>query len=202
MAVQETLVTFTRNIVSGQPFTRNKFQRIPQPGGENAQEASSVYAGFYGEMPVPDTAYITAVSRVHSFDIQPSVRTVASNASVVDRRDRRKGIDYTAGRQSRKSKTPQMLKPVDSSDFQEHLIGPQVNYILNDNWYIAYPAATISFGTMRNLGWSEKVPQLPTRTTGGPGPAAMLPAPRFKSVQTIPRYSTMPTMYNTEPTQT
>lgn len=194
--------SFTRNRTGGQPAPGSTpFRRIPQPGGESAQEASSYLGGFYGEMPVPATAYVTSVSRMQSLETAPSVRTVASNASVVDRRDRRNGLDYTAGRQSRRDPTPQMPNPVFSSDWQPWLIGPQVNYILNEDWYIAYPAATISLGTMRNLAWSEKVPQLPTRTTGGPGPAAMGPAPRFRSVQTVPRYSTMPTMYNTQSQQ-
>jgi hypothetical protein len=153
-------------------------------------------------MPIPATAYVSSTARLQSTDRQPSVRTVASNASVVDRRDRRNGIDYTAGRQSRHDAGPQRLKAVVSSAFQQWLIGPHVNYILNDDWYIAYPAATISFGTMRNLAWSSRVDQLPTRTSGGPGPATMLPAPRFKSVQTVPRYSTMPSMYNTQSQQT
>lgn len=190
-------MTFFQNKIAGQPQLGNRV-RNPQ----TAEQAVSVYEGFYGEMPVPATAYANVASRLQSLDTPPSVRTVASNASVVDRRDRRNGLDYTGGRQSRKDPAPQMNNPVLSSDFQRWLIGPHVNYVLNDDWYIAYPAATISFGTMRNLAWSEKVDQLPTRTTGGPGPAAMLPAPRFKSVQTVPRYSTMPSMYNTQSQQT
>ena len=170
--------------------------------GATPEEAASVYNGFYGEMPIPVTAYAQSVSRLESVDIQPSVRTVASNASIVDRRNRRKGLHYTAGRQLRRAAPPQMNKPVPSSKFNEHLYGPQVNYVINKAWYIAYPAASVMLGGLRNLAWSTKVDQLPTRTSGGPGPSAMLPAPRFKSVQTVPRYSTMPSMYNTEPTDT
>lgn len=194
-------MAFTRNAVSGNPLTRNKFQRIPQPGGENAQEASSVYGGFYGEMPKPATAYAMSVARMQSLDVTPSIRTVASNASVVDRHDRRDGLGYTGGRQSRREITAQSNNPVRSSAFQHWLIGPIVNYVMNDKWYIAYPAATVMQGGMHNLAWSEKVPQLVTQPGGGPGPGAMLPAPRFKSVQTVPRYSTMPTMYNTQSSQ-
>lgn len=161
-------------------------------------EQSSVYSGFYGEMPMPATAYVTNAAKLHAYESPPSVRTVASNASVVTRADRRNGIDYTGGRQSRQDELPQSPTSVRSSEWQPYLIGPIVNYILNDCWYIAYPAATISWGTNRNLAWSEKVPQLPTRTSGGPGPAAMMAAPRFRSVQTVPRYSTMPTAYNTQ----
>jgi len=189
----------TRNMIGGQPQPTHPFQRIPQPGGESAQQASSYLGDFYGEMPIPDSAYVTSVTRMQSVE-PPSVATVASKASVVDRGNRLNGIRFTAGRQSRAARNPQRYKPVPSSVFQQWLLGPKVNYIQNDDWYIAFPAATISFGTMRNLAWSEKVPQLPTRTSGGPGPAAMMPAPRFKSVQTVPRYSTMPTMYNTSPT--
>jgi hypothetical protein len=190
----------TRNAVGGLPGKRHPFNRIPQPQGETGQEASSYLGDFYGEMPIPDSAYVTSTSRLQSLDIQPAIRTVASNASVVDRHNRLNGLRFTGGRQSYLTPAPQYNKPVKSSVFQEWLLGPQVNFIQNDKWYIAYPAATISFGTMRNMAWSEKVPQLPTRTSGGPGPAAMRPMPRFKSVQTVPRYSTMPSMYNTTPT--
>lgn len=189
--------SFTRNRISGQPARTSAFRS----GAESGQEASTVYSGFYGEMPIPATAYAMSDTQLRSLDIQPSVRTVSSNASVVDRRNRRNGLDYTGGRQSRKDRTPQMLDPVYSSEFQKWLIGPQVNFVINEDWYIAYPAATVMFGGMRNQGLSTKVDQLPTRTTGGPGPGAMLPAPRFKAVQTVPRYSTMPPMYNTESTQ-
>jgi len=137
---------------------------------------------------------------MQSFDPQPSVRTVASNASVVDRHDRMNGMVFTGGRQNYRTRTPQQNLPVRSSFFQAHLMGPHVNFIQNNRWYIAYPAATVMLGGMHNMAWSEKVPQLPTRASGGPGPAAMQAAPRFKSVQTVPRYSTMPTMYNTTPT--
>lgn len=172
----------------------------PNVTADNPEEAVGVYQGFYGEMPVPATAYTTSVARLQSLDTQPSVRTVASNASVVDRRDRRNGLDYTGGRHSYITGKPQWNNPVYSSIFQSHLIGPQVNYTINKDWYIAYPAASVMLGGMHNMAWSEKTPQLPTRTSGGPGPAAMQAAPRFKSVQTVPRYSTMPSMYNTSPT--
>lgn len=170
-------------------------------GKESSQQQAASLAPFYGEMPMPATAYVTSVTRLQSLDVEPSVRTRASNASVVEREWRMNGMRFVGGRQSRKDRLPQMDNPVESSRFQNWLIGPQVNFVANDDWYIAYPAATISLGTRRNLAWSEKVPQLPTRTSGGPGVATMLPAPRFKSVQTVPRYSTMPTMYNTESTQ-
>lgn len=174
----------------------------PNVTATNPEESVGVYEGFYGELPMPATAYAQSVSRLQSVDVTPSIRTVASNASVVDRHDRLDGIISTGGRQSRIARRPQWNNPVYSSAFQKHLIGPLVNYIINDKWYIAYPAATVMLGGQHNMAWSEKTPQLPTRVTGGPGPAAMGAAPRFKSVQTVPRYSTMPTMYNTSPTDT
>ena len=174
----------------------------PNVTAENPEEAVGVYQGFYGEMPMPATAYTASVARLQSLDVVPSVRTIASNASIVDRHDQLHGIVSTAGTDPRTARRPQWNNPVYSSAFQKYLIGPVVNYVINKDWYIAYPAATVMLGGMHNLAWSEKVPQPPTRITGGPGPAAMQAAPRFKSVQTVPRYSTMPTMYNTASTQT
>ena len=173
------------------------YQSIPSVGSADPESQSSVYDPFYGSMPMPVTQYAEVKSNLRSLDVQPSVRTTAANASIVDRHDRRNGMISVGGRQSRKDPLPQQNRPVTSSMFQQWLIGPQVDYSMNDDWYIAYPAATISFGTMRNLALSERVPQLPTRTTGGPGPAAMLPSPRFKAVQQVPRYSTMPPTYPT-----
>jgi hypothetical protein len=173
------------------------YQRIPAPGGENAQEASSVYSTYYGELPMPATSFVTATTALMSVDTPPSVRTVASNASVVQRANRRKGMVATGGVQWRNAPTPQYNDPVDSSKFQDLLVGPLVNYYMNNKWYIYYPAASVMQGGMHNLGWSERVPQLPTRTSGGPGPASMGQAPRFKAVQTVPRYSTMPPTYPT-----
>lgn len=178
-------------------LSRTSYKRIPAPGGANAQEQSSVYNTFYGQMPIPATAFAMSDTPLRSVDIQPSVRTTMSNASVVMRADRRNGILSTGGFAQRKEPTPQVLLPVDSSKFQEWLIGPQVDYTTNVDWYIAYPAATVMLGGQHNMAWSERTPQLPTRTTGGPGPASMRQAPRFKAVQTVPRYSTMPPIYPT-----
>jgi len=179
---------------------RNRFKSIPEPQGMNAEQASSVYQDFYGELPVPATAYATTVTALQSIDTPPSILTTAGNASVVQRANMRQGMIATGGRQSYQEPTPQIYDPVDSSKFQDWLIGPQVNYYQNNCWYIAYPAASVMLGGMHNLAYSERVPQLPTRTSGGPGPASMRQAPRFKAVQTVPRYSTMPPMYPTSST--
>lgn len=178
-------------------LSRTSYQRIPEPGGANSQEQSSVYDTFYGKMPIPATAFAMSSTPLRSVDVQPSVRTVAANASVVQRANRRNGMRSRGGYDMREAETPPVYEPVDSSKFQEWLVGPQVNFSMNDDWYIAYPAATVMFGGMRNLGLSQRIPQIPTRTTGGPGPASMRQAPRFKAVQTIPRYSTMPPTFPT-----
>jgi len=189
------------NVVSRSPLKGGKFQSVPQPGGENAQQASSVYHDFYGEMPMPATAYATSTTALQSLDVTPSILTTAANASVVQRANHRQGLIATGGRQSREETLPETGKTVRSSDFQDWLIGPQVQYDINTGWYIAYPAATVMLGGMHNLALSERVPQLPTRTSGGPGAATMRQAPRFKAVQQVPRYSTMPPQYPTSTTQ-
>jgi hypothetical protein len=188
--------SFMRNRPSANPSPDNRL-RDPSSG----QQASSVYNDFYGQMPVPAPQMATSVTALSSLEVTPSVRTIASNATVVDRHWRRNGLVYTAGRQSSKGTAPQQPRPVRSSNFSKWLIGPQVNYIMNDDWYIAYPAATVMFGGDRNLGLSTRVDQLPTRTSGGPGPATMRPAPRFTRVQQVPRYSVIPPQYPTQSTQ-
>ena len=175
-------------------------QQTPGSLADSADQASSVYKDVYGEMPIPATQFATSVAALKS-DYTPSVRTVASDSSMVTRADRKDGMVATGGRQLYQTVTPQVMDPPDSSKFQTYLYGPQVNYSQNTKWYIAYPAATVMNGGKHNLAWSEKTPQLPTRTTGGPGPAAMRPAPRFKAVQTVPRYSTMPPTYPTASTK-
>lgn len=178
-------------------LSRTSYKRIPEPGGANAQEQASVYNAAYGKLPIPATMYAMTDTPLRSVDIQPSVRTAMSNASVVQRNNRRNGMVATGGRQVYETTVPQMYVSPYSSKFQDWLMGPQVNYYQNDCWYIAYPAATVMFGGMHNLALSERVPQLPTRTTGGPGPASMRQSPRFKAVQTVPRYSTMPPTFPT-----
>lgn len=183
-------------------FIRNRPSAQPVgPGLPNEQQQFQQLNQFYGTMPMPATQYAGTVTALSSLDVVPSVRTVASNASIVDRRSRRNGLQYTAGRQSMKNQLPQENRPIRSSKFQQWLIGPQVNYIQNLDWYIAYPAATVMFGGDRNLALSTRVDQLVTRATGGPGPSSMRPAPRFSRVQQIPRYSTVPRMYPTQTTQ-
>jgi hypothetical protein len=180
----------------------SQFQRIPGPEGMTGEQASSVYHGVYGEMPMPATDYATSTTALKSVDVVPSTPTAASNASVVTRVNQMWGYTATSGRQNYETTTPPMYVSPYSSKFQPWLMGPIVNYVLNLFLYRAgYPAATVMNGGRHNLALSTKVDQLVTRQSGGPGPAAMLPAPRFGMVQRIPRFSTMPKAYQTESAQ-
>lgn len=173
------------------------YQPIPNPDGENAQEASSVYQERYGELPTPATQYVTSVSQLQSTDDVPSVATRASNASVVNRVLRTVGLSFLGGVTHRNAPVQGQYKPPISSEFQQILVGPHLSAQFNSKWYIAYPAASVMNGGLHNLALSERVPQLVTRSSGGPGPATMGPAPRFSRVQKVPRYSTLPSTYPT-----
>lgn len=182
--------------------SRPQYQRIPNPQGADASIQSSVYQGFYGEMPVPATSYVTSTTALKSLEVVPSLPTARSNASVVDRHDKMTGYTATGGRQNYETTVPPMYDSPYSSKFQSWLMGPHVNYILNGFLYRAgYPAATVMNGGRHNLALSTRVDQLVTRTTGGPGPARMNSQPRFNAVQNIPRYSTMPKAYPTQGAQ-
>jgi len=174
------------------------YQAIPEPDGESAQEAATVYQQRYGELEPPATQYVTSTSPLASVDDVPSVATTESNASVVQRALRTVGLHFLGGIQHRNAPVPQMYDSPYSSKFNQILIGPHLSAQFNDKWYIAYPAASVMNGGLHNLALSERVPQLVTRSTGGPGPAAMTAAPKFTRVQNVPRYSTMPQQYPTQ----
>jgi len=173
------------------------YQRIPEPDSETAQEAATVYQQRYGELETPATHYVTSDAPLKSVDVVPSVQTRESNASVVQRALRTVGLHFLGGIQHREAPVPQMYDSPYSSKFNQILIGPHLSAQFNDAWYIAYPAASVMNGGLHNLGLSERVPQIVTRASGGPGPATMLPAPKFTRVQNVPRYSTMPQQYPT-----
>lgn len=88
-------------------------------------------------------------------------------------------------------------EPPRSSAFQQTLVRLWP-WMINHDWYIAYPAATVMNGGKRNLGLSERTPQLDTRITGGPGPQRMLTRPQYRKVQDVPRYETAPATYKTK----
>jgi hypothetical protein len=175
----------------------NSYQPIPEPDGETAQEASTVYQQRYGELEMPVTQYVLSDTPLVSVDVVPSTPTNESNASVVKRALRTIGMRFLGGVQHYDTPVPQQYLSPYSSKFQQVLVGPHPNVAFNDKWYIAYPAASVMNGGLHNLGLSERVPQIVTRSSGGPGPATMLPAPKFTRVQNVPRYSTMPQQYPT-----
>lgn len=180
----------------------NEYKTIPAPGGMTGEQASSVYQGFYGEMPVLATDYATSTTALRSLEVVPSTPNSASNASIVNRANRRNGTISTSGTEDFPEITPQYPPYVESSKFQPKLLGPLVNYVLNACLYRAgYPAASVMNGGLHNLALSTRVDQLPTRISGGPGPAAMTTSQRrFQRVQNIPRFSTMPQQYKTQST--
>lgn len=177
------------------------YQRIPEPGAETAQESSSVYQERYGSLEMPATMYAMADTPLRSVDDVPSVATRASNASIVNRFSRMVGLRFLGGVRQRETEVPPMYQSPYSSKFNPVLVGPHLFNQWNDAWYIAYPAATVMNGGKHNLGLSERVPQLVTRSSGGPGPATMGPSPRFSKVQKVPRYSTLPQQYPTTSTK-
>lgn len=176
----------------------NSYKPIPEPDGETAQEAATVYQQRYGELEMPATQYVLSDTPLKSLDVVPSVPNAASNASIVMRALRTVGLRFLGGVQHYDTPVPQMYDSPYSSKFQQILVGPHLSASFNDKWYIAYPAASVMNGGLHNLALSERVPQIVTRSTGGPGPAAMGPAPKFTRVQNIPRYSTMPQQYPTQ----
>jgi hypothetical protein len=176
----------------------NQYKEAPAPGGMNAGQASSVYQGFYGELPMPATSFVTSTTAVKSVDIVPSVGAT-TDAAIVDRSNRMNGYLATGGFSERDTGIPQMYNSPYSSKFQPLTVGWIVNYVINACLYRAgYPAATVMNGGRRNMALSTRVDQLVTRSSGGPGPAQMTSAPKFKRVQTVPRFSTMPQAYPTQ----
>jgi len=121
-----------------------------------------------------------------------------SGAAFVQRRNRRRGMIqlYAHGSQKRQRTMPvggvqNGSGTVDVSSFNRTNIPPIFNGTFNGAlWQAGYP---------RNLGFSFRVEQLRTNTTGGPGPAQMNIRPRFNRVQTIRRYNATPKAYNTKP---
>lgn len=160
--------------------------------------SQTVYHGKYGELTPPATSYATSVAPLKSVNVVPSTPTTQANASLVNARFHRDGLVYVGEFDDRDEITPQINRPVGSSKFQPHLIGPRTNLVQNLKWYICYPAATLMNGGQHNLALSIRVPQIVTRQTGGPGSGAMRPYPRFSRVQRIPRYSTAPLAYQTK----
>lgn len=144
----------------------------------------------------PSTHYAGVVSPLTSNAARDFTYSDPRNAPIVNRVERKDGIEnhYVYGGESQP--VPQRYDSPYSSKFQQTLIRLWP-WSINRKWYIAYPAASVMNGGLRNQGLSERTPQLQTRTVGGPGTAQMLPRPAFRRVQNVPRYSTAPQMYQT-----
>ncbi len=171
-----------------------------QPGiqGQNAQQFSASAAPpYHAELDPPATSYTHATSPVHSTDVVPGLGH-AYEAPVVDARFHREGIDYAYSHGSRGTPVAQRTTVPESSKYQPSNVN-LFDYVINRGWYICYPAASVMLGGMRNQGLSERVPQLVTRNTGGPGTdrTRMTSKPFYTKVQNVPRYSTLPQNYDT-----
>lgn len=88
------------------------------------------------------------------------------------------------------------------SDFQTNLVQLH-DWQLNRNWYIAWSGTGSGmFQGSQGVRYqypSFRVPQINTRTSGGPGPVGMQmqPRPRFTAVQRVNKYTARPRYYNT-----
>jgi hypothetical protein len=174
---------------------------VPAPEGMTGAEASTVYlsgAAPYPQLPIPATQYATAETPLLSTNTPPSVGSVTA-APVVNRAWDMWGYVGTSGRIQYETRQPQKRNPVESSEFQPILVGPQPNYILNGFLYRSggFPAALAA--GRRSPYLSTRVDQLVTRTAGGPGKGTMGTSQRrFTATQVVPRYSTMPRQYDTQ----
>jgi hypothetical protein len=127
-----------------------------------------------------------------------------TGAPIVSHKWIRKGLRYMwawGGSDMLQFKGPPNSGPdsgqVNSTQFQPTLVQLH-DWQTNDRWYICYPAASVMFGSLHNLGLSFRTPQLQTQTTGGSWPARMTPRNRYTKVQKVSQYNTTPQAYNTK----
>lgn len=178
----------------------NPVQDWRQPGvqGINAETLSRKTAPpYHATLEPPATSYVDTDTPLKSQ--QPALASrPTQNASLVDSRFHREGLVYSYSHGSRPSGIPQQAQAPQTSKYQPTNTN-LFDYVTNLGWYICYPAASVMLGGLHNLGLSERVPQLVTRNTGGPGTdrTRMLGKPQYTKVQNVPRYSTLPQNYNT-----
>jgi hypothetical protein len=146
-----------------------------------------------GDLIPPVTSYASSTSQTLGQDrlsVPPS--TNKTNSAVVQRRPRRNGLMYFYSHGGLSMPIPGMPTPgnggVMSSAFQRVLVQLH-DWVINRAWYAA--------GYPRNLGYTFRVNQIATKTTGG-AVGAMQPRPRFAKVQVIPRATAQPQTYNTK----
>lgn len=190
----------------GKPFSG------PRSSDPYAQRESASLNFYERDMPDFAPAMVNTPQPLQNrLNVPPS--NVRTRAAVVSRVPRMNGLSYLWGyggvNMSGSRKVPTSLDngSVNSSQFQPVL---QVlhDYSRNTKWYIAYPNGAAVFqgsNPVRYEYYSMRVPQIPVRTSGGPGPITqhMQPKPRFSRVQRISRaiaqikyYSTLPASSN------
>jgi hypothetical protein len=95
-----------------------------------------------------------------------------------------------------------LVPTVRNTDFQTQLVHLN-DWQLNSKWYIFWNGTGSGMFSGSKLPRyqypSFRVPQISTRTSGGPGPVGMRmqPRPRFTAVQRVNKYTATPRYYNT-----
>ena len=174
--------------------------RSSDPYAERIAQAESVYNAEPG---VPSTSYAGVRSNLTSGLNVPADKKW-TGAPIVSHKWRRNGLRYMwswGGIDMGKFKGLPIGGPnggtVNSTFFQRTLVQLH-DWQTNDHWYIAYPAATVMFGSQHNLGLSFRTPQISTQVTGGSWPARMNARNRYTKVQRVPRPNATPKQYNTK----
>lgn len=180
-------------------------ERISQAASQKWEQYPDVYGG--GAMPEFAPAMTTTPQLLTSHLSVPasSVRTMSA---VVSRIPRMNGLEYVYGygavnmTGSPKIPTSKDNGAVNSTQFQP-LLQALHYYSKNLRWYIMYPNGAAVFrgsNPVRYQYYSMKVPQINTRTSGGPGGIGvrMQAKPRWTAVQKVQRAAAAVRYYATE----
>lgn len=175
---------------SSDPFSA----RISQAAQGKWEQSPNVYNN--GAMPEFAPQMVTTPQLLTSHLKVPSA-SVRTRAPVVSRIPRMNGLEYMysygAVNMGGSPKIPHTVDSgvVNSTQFQP-LLQALHFYAKNLKWYTVYPNGAAVFqgsNPVRYQYYSMKVPQINTRTSGGPGPIGvrMQPKPRWSSVQKVQR---------------
>lgn len=171
--------------------------QIAAPAGRNTSANPGQNAD---PVPPATTTYTSTVSALRSPYRPEDGASNRRRSAVVDRTPRRNGLlyNYAHGPEASPRGLPMRATGQAESTVFQPIINRLFGWIINTEWYICYPAATVMNGGQHNLGWSERTPQLPTKVTGGATNSRMTQRPQYKGVQNIPRASRLPMVYNTK----
>lgn len=182
----------------------------PSPRGDYYANRSSAALDIYNAEPEkPATSYATSTapgfSRYAPPTIRPKVRAFFKDShwrldgiinawswGGVDQGANTASLPYGGG----------MDGTVRSTQFQRTLIQLH-DWSQNLKWYIAWNGTgggVFSGSNPARYNYpSFRVPQINTRTSGGPGPVGvrMQPRPRYTAVQRVPKYTVQQRYYNT-----